>query len=603
MSSRSDDRFDELPGWIESMWRSIKLGYRAEPLLLVVAFITTVAAAIPDALFALGLKFFAEGAISGDETRLAVSALFLAGLAAGGWVLQTMSERVNRRFSDRATITIESHVAHLQASVASIEHHERPDYLDRLAVLRDQVFALNHMYSSLFATVGAGLRLALTIALLVSVHPALALLALLAVPAVWVSSWRAGVERDVQERYSDQYRLARHLFVVGSSAPTGKEVRVARVGPRLVEERAAAWRRWYDPLSRARWTTAVWQALSWGVFGFGFVGAIVFVAVGIDAPAAEVLLVLAAGSRLSMYVGQTVREASFLRGIWLDASRRLAWLEDYAAAQIAEAQRPAPLALARGIRFEAVSFRYPGSEPWVLRDLDFELPAGTVVAVVGENGAGKSTLVKLLCRMYEPTEGAITVDGEPLANIDPEQWRERTAGAFQDFFRFEYLAQRTVGLGDLPREEDRPAVEVGVGRAGAEDVVGGLPRGLDTQLGPTWHDGVEPSFGQWQKLALARGFMRDEPLVLILDEPTAALDAETEHELFERYAEAARSDEGRAAGRITILVSHRFSTVRMADLILVMDGSRVVEFGSHEELMALDGRYAELYRIQAESYR
>ena len=188
MSSRSDDRFDELPGWIESMWRSIKLGYRAEPRLLIIAFATTVAAAIPDALFALGLKFFAEGAIAGDRTRLVVSALFLAGLATGGWVLQTMSERVNRRFADRATVVIESHVAHLQASVASIEHHERPDYLDRLAVLRDQVFALNHMYSSLFATVGAALRLVLTLALLMSVHPALVLLALFAIPPIWVST-------------------------------------------------------------------------------------------------------------------------------------------------------------------------------------------------------------------------------------------------------------------------------------------------------------------------------------------------------------------------------------------------------------------------------
>jgi ATP-binding cassette subfamily B protein len=304
-----------------------------------------------------------------------------------------------------------------------------------------------------------------------------------------------------------------------------------------------------------------------------------------------------------MYVGQTVREAGFLRGIWLDASRRLAWLEDYAALQIAQATLPAPERIERGIRFEGVSFRYPGTEPWVLRDLDFELPAGAVVAVVGENGAGKTTLVKLLCRLYEPTEGAITVDGERLGSIDHEAWRERIAGAFQDFFRFEYLAQRTVGLGDLPREEDRPAVEAGVGRAGAEDVVNGMPHGLDTQLGPTWHGGIEPSFGQWQKLALARGFMRDEPLLLVLDEPTAALDAETEHALFERYSAATRSLEGRAVGRVTVLVSHRFSTVRMADLIVVMDGSRVVESGSHEELIALDGRYAELYTIQAEAYR
>jgi ATP-binding cassette, subfamily B, bacterial len=185
-----------------------------------------------------------------------------------------------------------------------------------------------------------------------------------------------------------------------------------------------------------------------------------------------------------------------------------------------------------------------------------------------------------------------------LARIRADEWRSRLAGAFQDFFRFEFRARHTVGLGDMPRLEDEPAVVTAVGRAGAEDVVGKLASGLETQLGATWPEGVEVSFGQWQKLALARGFMRDRPLLLVLDEPTAALDAETEHALFERYAAAARGD-----GRITILVSHRFSTVRMADFIVVLDGARVVEVGAHEELMSRGGQYAELYGIQAAAYR
>src|SRR5580658_3337140 len=168
-----------------------------------------------------------------------------------------------------------------------------------------------------------------------------------------------------------------------------------------------------------------------------------------------------------------------------------------------------------------------------------------------------------------------------------DEWRERLAGAFQDFFRFELKARHTVGVGDLPRLDDEAAVITAIGRAGADDVVGRLKLGLETQLGPTWPDGVEVSFGQWQKLALARGFMRDHPLLLVLDEPTAALDAETEHALFDRYAAVARGgkQDGAGDGRITILVSHRFSTVRMADLIVVLDGSRVVEVGTHEALM------------------
>src|SRR6184192_1174147 len=168
-----------------------------------------------------------------------------------------------------------------------------------------------------------------------------------------------------------------------------------------------------------------------------------------------------------------------------------------------------------------------------------------------------------------------------------DEWRGRLAGAFQDFFRFEFRARHTVGVGDVPRLDDEPAVVTAVGRAGADDVIVRLTAGLDTQLGPTWPGGVEVSFGQWQKLALARGFMRDQPLVLVLDEPTAALDAETEHALFERYAAAART--GNADGRITVLVSHRFSTVRMAELIVVLDGARLVEAGTHDQLMAKRG--------------
>jgi ATP-binding cassette subfamily B protein len=280
-------------------------------------------------------------------------------------------------------------------------------------------------------------------------------------------------------------------------------------------------------------------------------------------------------------------------------ARRLAWLEDYAASLTSSASLTAPPRLERGIRFDHVSFAYPGTAKLALDDVSIELPAGAVVAIVGENGAGKSTLVKLLARMYEPTAGRILIDDVPLARIAADSWREKMAGAFQDFFRFELQARHSVGLGDVPRLDDVPAVATAVTRAGADDVVARLGAGLDTQLGPTWPDGVDVSFGQWQKLALARGFMRDRPLVLVLDEPTAALDAETEHALFERYAAAAHT----ADGRITILVSHRFSTVRMADTIVVLQGARVGEVGSHEELMGRGGVYAELYGIQAAAYR
>jgi ATP-binding cassette subfamily B protein len=560
-------------------------------------------AALPDALIALWLKLLADGVIDHDTGKVRFAALGLGVSATATWFLRVVGDRLQRRFRDRATIVLEAHVAQLQASVASIEHHERPEYLDRLAVLRDQVFTLNHLYMSLFSTGGWVLRLGVTIALLASIHPALILLALFALPTVMTSSWRPGVERVAEEHGASANRLARHLFVLGTTAPPGKEVRVTGIGDDLVRRRREVWEEWYRPVSQARVASAWWHTLAWALFGSAYVGAIVFVTSGLHAPPGDVLLVLAAGSRLSQYVGATVGEIGFLRGIWLDASRRLAWLEDYAAAQTEHTDAPVPERIADGIRLEHVSFRYPGTERTVLDDVNLELRAGTVVAVVGENGAGKSTLVKLLCQFYRPTEGTITVDGVDLARMPPDEWRARLAGAFQDFFRFEFQARHTVGLGDLERLDDDAAVRDAVERAGADDVVARLAGGLETQLGPTWNEGVEVSFGQWQKFALARGFMRRAPLLLVLDEPTAALDAETEHALFERYAAAARVAETDANGRVTVLVSHRFSTVRMADLIVVMDGARLVEVGTHEQLMARNGTYAELYGIQAAAYR
>ncbi len=592
---------NELPPGLSSIWRLCKLGYRHEPGLLMAAFLMSLFAALPDSLVAVWLKVLGDGMLQQDRRRVFAAAMGLSVSAAGTWFLRTASTRVQRRFRDKVTIALESHVARLQASAATIAHHERPEYLDRLAMLRNQVFVLDHMYMSVFSTCAWILRLGITVALLVSIHPALILLTVFALPTVWTSAWRPAVERIAWESRASAHRLARHLFTTATTAAPGKEVRVTGIGSRLVSDRRGAWEWWYRGVSKARWDSAVWHALAWAVFGSAYVGAVVFVSVGLRAPVGDVLLVLAAGGRLSAYVGGAVGEIGFLRSIWIDGAKRLAWLEDYVASLTASADLPVPARLTEGIRLENVSFAYPGTERLVLENVSLKLPAGTVVAIVGENGAGKTTLVKLLSKFYEPSSGAIYVDGQPLARMPADDWRQRLAGAFQDFFRFELRALHSIGLGDVPRCDDKPAVTVAVDRAGAGDVVSRFAAGLETQLGPTWPEGVEVSFGQWQKIALARGFMRDDPLLLVLDEPTAALDAETEHALFERYAAAARG--GSVDGRITILVSHRFSTVRMADLIVVLDGSHVVEMGSHAELIARRGPYAELYGIQAAAYR
>jgi len=595
----SSRKKDDLPPALSSMWRLLRLGLRYEPSMMTWAFVLALLAAVPDALLALWFKLMADAIGAGNILELRLTAIALGVSAAGTWFLRAVSTRVQRRFRDKVTIALEAHVARLQATIATIAHQEVPEYLDRIAMLRDQVFVLDHMYMAVFSMAGWILRLVVTIALLMSVHPALALIVAFALPPLFTASWRPARERMAQEKAAPFNRLARHLFMTATTAPPAKEVRLTGIGERLVRERRAAWEAGHRPIAAVRWGSMIWHSAGWAIFAAGYVGAVVFVSAVLHGSVGAVLLVLAAGGRLSSYVSATVGELGFLRGFWVYGARRLAWLEDYAASHASTANITAPDNLRRGVRFDHVSFAYPGTTKLVLEDVSLDLPAGAVVAVVGENGAGKSTLVKLLAKMYEPTAGQILIDDTPLARITAESWRTKLAGAFQDFFRFELQARQTVGLGDVPRVDDIPAVTAAVGRAGAEDVIARLGSGLDTQLGPTWPGGVDVSFGQWQKLALSRGFMRDRPLLLVLDEPTAALDSETEHALFERYATAARNGDG----RLTILVSHRFSTVRMADLIVVLQGAQVAEVGSHEELMARRGTYAELYGIQAAAYR
>lgn len=589
---------DALPPTARSMWRMLVFGYRRERALMLAAGGLSLLGSLPDALVALWLGMLGEAAVRHDRRQLLIAALALALSAVVTWFLRTVAARVTARFRDRMTIALESHIAQLQGSIPTLTHQENPTYLDRLAVLRNEAFVLEHMYASLFTLGGWVLRLGVTLALLASVNPALLLLAVVAVPPVVSAVMRPAAERAAEEAGAVHRRLARHLYVTATTAGPGKDVRITGVGPRLIADRRAAWDRSFTLISAARRTSAAWHAAGWGIFGVGFVVAVVAVVHLQHASPGQVLLVVTAGARLTGYIGATVGEVGFLRGIWMDGARRLVWLEDYARSVTAMADLAAPAALTQGIRLRDVSFSYPGTSARVLDRVSVDLPVGAVVALVGENGAGKSTLVKLLCKLYSPDSGLILVDGVPLDRIDTEQWRTHLSGVFQDFFRFELRARESVGLGDLEYLDDASAVAGAVERADATDMVNALPQGLETQLGPTWREGTDLSFGQWQKVALARGFMRPRPLLLVLDEPTAALDAETEHAIFERYAEASRT-----SGATTLLVSHRFGTVQMADFIIVLDDARVIETGSHAELMARGGHYADLYSLQAAAYR
>jgi ATP-binding cassette subfamily B protein len=248
-----------------------------------------------------------------------------------------------------------------------------------------------------------------------------------------------------------------------------------------------------------------------------------------------------------------------------------------------------------GFVFENVGFRYPGSEQWAVRGLDFSLAPGERIALVGENGAGKTTLVKLLARLYDPTEGRILLDGVDLREYDVESLRRNVGVIFQDFVRYDFVLRENIAVGNIAAREDAPRIETAAQRSLADTVAARLVGRYDQMLGRRFENGVDLSGGEWQKVALARAYMRDAQL-LILDEPTAALDARAEYEVFLRFSEL-------TAGRMAVLISHRFSTVRMADRILVLRGGELVEAGTHEALVAQGGLYAELFHLQAAGYR
>jgi ATP-binding cassette subfamily B protein len=253
-----------------------------------------------------------------------------------------------------------------------------------------------------------------------------------------------------------------------------------------------------------------------------------------------------------------------------------------------------PKPIQQGFVFEQVGFKYPGSEKWAIKNLSFHLKPGEKLALVGENGAGKTTIVKLLANLYAPTEGRILLDGKELNQYDPAQLRQEIGVIFQDYVRFMFTAGENITIGNVQERENRERLEAAAEKSLADSVIETLPKGFEQMLGKRFAKGVELSGGQWQKVALARAYMREAQLV-ILDEPTAALDARAEHEVFLRFAELMKN-------KAAVLISHRFSTVRMADRILFLEHGQLLELGSHEELLAKGGKYAELFKLQARGY-
>jgi ABC-type multidrug transport system fused ATPase/permease subunit len=482
-------------------------------------------------------------------------------------------------------------------NIEGIEHLEQTEYLDNLTALYDNTWAIGLSAWNAVEAVALAARLFLVLGLLGSISPALLGILLTGIiPLVFEQRARTVIQAADGRRAQDK-RLQRRLFEILTGGATGKEVRVAGTSTHLVRLQRAAAERSERIWVRANLRAGLLNALGWSVFSASFVAGlavVVYSAAHNPAHLGDIVLTITIGSQLRSIVESAVRASTNTGGAGrvLDPYR---WLRAYQADHASTATSPAPSELTRGITFEHVTFTYANSERPALEDFSVTIPAGSVVAVVGEYGSGKTTIVKLLEKMYRPDSGRILIDGTDLAEIETRSWRSATSAAFQDFGRYQSTFAQGIILGDL---ENPDRVSAAIEYADAQGLVSRLPNGVDTQLGRPF-GGVDLSEGQWQKLALARASMRQAPLLFVLDEPTASLDAPSEHAIFERYMHRARAI---APGGITVIVSHRFSTVAGADLILVLDSGRLVEVGSHEELLARSSTYSELYSLQQTAY-
>jgi ATP-binding cassette subfamily B protein len=553
-------------------------------------------------LFPLLFKALVDGAVRSDTEAVTAAAVAIAALQAGGHASGSYASIFGWNLWERVTVTIDGRLVGLTTRLGLVDRAERPEYVEHLTLVRTN---REHFQESMMSLVGAvflAVQVLVTIAILATVAPILILLPLFSAAPIAAGRWaEARGQRALRESALDA-RTADGFALLAVDAPAAGELRVLRLRELVLERHGAAWERAVARQWRAESVGALVAAAALVAFTVGFAGAVLYVtdrSLHGGATVGAVILVLTAGQQLHNQIGGVLASSGDLFRI-VETVRHLAWLERYVDRNEEQGTAPPASRVRAGVYLDRVSFRYEGAARDALADVSLMLPAGSVVAVVGENGAGKSTLVKLLCGLHRPTGGRITVDGVDLADMHAPSWRTSLSGAFQDFVRFEVIARESVGLGRIEQADELARVRRALAGADVADLEQELPQGLQTPLGRAFLDGVDLSGGQWQKVALARSMMRDSPLMLVLDEPTYSLDVDSERRVFEWFSRVAGTDN--PLGTITVIVSHRFSTVRAAHLVAVVHDGRIVESGTHAELLKRAGRYASMYRTQAEGY-
>ena len=590
---------------LSGAWTMISTAWRLNRRKTAWAVLLMTAGAVAAPLLAAALGWMTREVVAGATGHAVLAGVTVAVLAVMVLSLGHFAHLAYYELAELAELDFDERVIALSNGSAGIEHHERAEHADTWTVLRQEGRRFRAGLEALLNGAGLVLAVVLTAVLLAARNPLLLLLPVAAVPPLLAGRLAERVLDRARTATAEPTRTALNLFHLATSARLAGELRVSGVQDELRARHHRLWATATRGLWRAHLSATWIRAAGQVVFVLAYIAGVLLVvrdAIAGRRGVGDVVLVIVLAAQVNQQVATAVTLLQDLQRM-AGAYRRLTEVAALVTtAGPAPDAVPPPLRLHDGIELDGVAFTYPGTDVPVLHKVDLRLPAGATVAIVGENGAGKSTLVKLLCGFYRPSQGRILVDGTDLHAMSVREWRTRIAAGFQDFVRYEFTAQHVVGLGDLPRLSSAEAVRAALDRADATGVPDALPDGLRTQLGKSYADGAELSGGQWQKLALGRAMMREAPLLLVLDEPTSALDPEAEHALFQRYAEHAKRVAAETGG-ITVFVSHRFSTVRTADLIVVVEGGRVVEAGDHAALTARGGLYAELYALQAKAYR
>ncbi len=570
----------------------------SRPLTTALASMTLVAALVPPAVAWAG-KRIVDAVVARSSQDALKWVLVEFGLVAAQTLVQRALALVSQILGLRLGIDV--NVAILEKAIGlSLPAFEDSELYDAMTRARREASTRPlQLVRESFGLVQSLVTLAGYATLLLRFSPWAVLLLLVAtIPATAAEMHASTLTFQLRNRRSQEWRRLTYIELILANDEHAKEVKLFSLGPPLlsryralasqlfVEDRGVAIRR------------AVGQSLSL-VATAAFYGA--YLVVGLAAARGAITV-----GNLTLYVvafrqGQAAFQAVLgsLGGIY-EQNLYMANLFEFLEGPGTPAPNPAGPRTEgspdKGLKLDHVSFRYPGKTDWTLRDITLVVPQGSSLALVGENGAGKTTLVKLITRLYEPTEGRILLDGKDLREWDEAALRTRFGVVFQDFNHYQLAARDNIGLGSVEHLLDGDRIARASAEGGADDVIATLPRGLETQLGHWFKDGIELSGGQWQKIALSRAFMREEADILVLDEPTASLDAEAEHHVFERFRALAR-------GRTTIIISHRFPTVRRADRIVVIEHGQVVEQGTHDALVEAGGRYARMFELQASGYR